>query len=184
MDIWKIGNNLRKFKTLEVKEEFTRISIQLNKCKRENGWKTLELYDTDFEEGTVWGDFSFLYSREYPVVNSEVKEILEASQFSKYFEFLEVTIDDKNDSKHYLVHYLNLVDGLDMNKTKYHDISGGIRIIDSPVFKESIKSSDIFKVRIDEFSAEREVFCNDNFKDFVEEHNLTGIEFKKVQSFN
>lgn len=136
-------------------------------------WKPF-MMEWNFEIFSIKPDISMLGGI-LPVINNRVKKSLLLIGLDDLVEFLPVIVDNE---EYYVINVLYHTEGLLSTRKSKINYSSNKRIIyiDEYVFyKEETKP--IFKVS----QLLTHIFVNDIFKDVIEKHSFTGLEFEKCK---
>ena len=126
------------------------------------------------------------------IVSQRFKDLVE-SQYSGQFDFFASTLKESPQETFYIFVpkvYVKLEDVLDMENSGIEYIGGNkkrglISDINKYKFNEKIKEYHFFKITYGNGIKEcLKMFCDDNFKEFIEQNNLTGLIFTKIFDFD
>ena len=122
------------------------------------------------------------------LASQKAKQLIE-KEYDGLFRFIMTSIDDFPNEEYYIIEpviYLELSEHLDMEKTyiKYvaNDINKGIFEIRNYCFMEEIRNHHFFRFMYNNGTRyiPQTRYCDDEFKEFVEKNNITGLKFKKA----
>ncbi len=170
MKIWILDCDVNKYENLKWREEFNLSVIQSFNGQKINNWNPIKverMYNREFSNTPG-------FSPHIPVFDEKAKNALKNILNNKV-EFLP--LDCENNS-FFAVNVINILDCIDYNKSVYKTFSDRKRImrfIKYSFIEKKINAQHIFKI-IDE--PLKRPFVSDEFKNIVEENNLTGFIFK------
>lgn len=194
--VWRLRPNVTAFKSLVdrpnvVFKTGSLLPEQCNPFPRAVGTRQLETWEplrvwydpTEFEEGLGMANFPS-WSAATVVCDVKAKEIVreliedhvELLPLAYYPSFEEKAIH----SNYYAINVLQILDCLDFERSEFTRFksTGGIRSIVKYEFRANcIGGIPIFKLPI--LNSIR-TFVTDEFKQLVEDNNLTGLKFRKV----
>ena len=175
LDFITLFSNENEDKLSEILPDKT---VFYNKDRGRRGYRKLRPADI------MKGDVTML-------VNEKSKCLIE-NKYSEFFRFFSIILEDLPNEKYYIIIplvYLELSDYLDMENTeiKYlsDDKSKGIYKIRRYVFLEKTKGHHLFRLMYNNGKSRMFIdwYCDDEFKDFIEENNITGLKFTKIFEF-
>ncbi len=168
-----------KFVNEEDKKLFMKNNLGQPKRIRKE-WPNVELTRVD---GRIPGDFIFVNSGRGLFLNEKALTLL-----SKYFENCEMLDIYVDETRHYYINVLELVDCLDKENSDYDDDDFEeyeyLMIDKFALLKENLEDKNIFRVKLDSFwegaEPQMDVFVSERFKQTVEEAGLNGFKFVEV----
>lgn len=173
MKIWHLNFELDEYDNLMPEKAFTADEIQsFDGRKMKENWMPLPVKRMEPEKNLPLSDapgftIPVFSGRALEVLRPLIKDSIEELEF----EFEE--------AEYYGINVTTVLDVIDYEKSEYRTYRDGKRIMvfEKYAFKEcdELKEHNIFKI-VDE--PRRWAFVSDNFKQTVEENNLTGFKFK------
>ncbi|MCY4021359.1 MAG: hypothetical protein OXG39_18270 [Chloroflexi bacterium] len=110
------------------------------------------------------------------VCNTEVRDLVD-ELLADYVEFLPLTFPDSADTEYYAINVLSILDCLDNEQSEF-SYYGPLKKINKYAFKtDCVSGVPMFRLPI---QRSVNLFVDDEFKQLVEDNNLTGLEFRKV----
>ena len=172
MKIWKIkldANNFKSFCYIN-KDDFKKVNLQGISIK--NSWTNIHVCIDNIQKKLQTPDIFNLLTK--TVINKRAFEELRNILENKV-ELLPVIYQHE---EYYLMNVLNVLDCLDMDKSKVIMLSENkIMFIDKYYFKyDIIKNEDIFLV----MQHRIEILISDRLKNKIESRNLKGLQFEEV----
>ena len=122
------------------------------------------------------------YNNRYFIVDNKTKEMI-ASAFGEYIQFLEAVNEEDLSAKYFLLYPVRSLDALDIDKSECRFMDEEklyISTIYKHIFKNDIEYYPVFKLRRKEVVNKSHVYATDEFKNFIEENNITGFDFVEV----
>lgn len=122
------------------------------------------------------------------IVNEKFK-IASENKYSGLFKFYPIKLIDNPNEKYYILvpnTYLDMNEILDMNSTifRYRDEKRVMSEILKYSFNSKVIGHHFFRMCYNERKFSITKYCDDEFKEFIEKNNITGLKFIKVFEFN
>ena len=183
MVIWHVRTSW-EYKALGYDEEHYVRSIMAYERGKLSRWTPVSVgYSTE-----VYNDTDERHERipNFPGLSScitcdeKAKSILD-ELIHDHADFLPLTSHTITDKQFYILHFKTILDCLDNERSEFARLQAGyIMGIRRHVFKsDCIGDTPIFRLPI-AGSPPGRPYVNDKFKQLVEDHHLTGLEFRKV----
>lgn len=180
MATWIITRDTSRYRTLILSDtkKLKVLSMLKKPTEVKTDWRPLEVeYSVDeYEKNELIGDFPGLYY--YPALSEKGIETL-SPLIASQTEFLPLKC---NGVAYYIVHIINVVTCLDHAQSEivYHRKKNIPIGVEKYFFDcEQLREQHIFRLQEDRLV---NVFVSDKFKSLVEEHNLKGFVFEKIDS--
>ncbi|MBQ7004627.1 MAG: hypothetical protein IJN11_01595 [Oscillospiraceae bacterium] len=175
MKIWQLYFDVENYDNLMPIKSFTADEIQsFNGTPRKDNWSPLSVKRMEPERQLPLSDAPGFT---IPVFSKNAVELL-CPLISNSAEVLPLDFTEK---EYYGINVLSILDVIDYTKSKYRLFSDGKRIMAFQKYSfrecEELEKYHIFKI-IDEPT--RRAFVSDEFKQTVENSNLTGFIFKLI----
>ncbi|GEM_PF-2364061 len=181
--VWLLQVDTKNYKYLGTRNERVDIIPILDGSSRLDDWKPLNVrfdpYDFDNEKNIP----NFISLSGFPVCDSKTKVIIQEVVGSS-IEFLPLvyyTDEDtiNTETIYYIINPVEIVDCLDHNNSEFQYLKSGTisKILKYSFEPDCTNNTTIFKLKEQRRSG---IYVNDDFKQIVEENNLTGLKFKKV----
>lgn len=129
----------------------------------------------EFDENLGFANFPALHGSR-PLCDAKARDIMQPL-IGEYVDFLPLASPTISDSEYWLIHPIKVLDCLDYKRTEYK-YYGRTKFVLQHAFKEScVEGIPIFVLPIQN---SHKIFVNDDFKNMVDKHGLTGLEIKPV----
>lgn len=145
---------------LEVKKEFEGVEIER-------------------VDGTKRCDFPKLWYASKTLLCSQKAKFVLQDLIGNDVEFIHTTCAEE---ELYIIHTLCYKNSVDHDASKIRSLSSGLEVeyLSYSFIEERIENANIFKVFLNNRTYSTEIFVTSEFKNVVEQHGLTGIEFVEV----
>lgn len=172
MDIWRLHFELDQFDNLRPDKNWSPDEIQqFDGRKILERWTPLKLVRLEPEKGLSLSDAPGFYSH-LPVINGRAKNVL-GKLFAGVAEVLPATNDE---GEFWIINVTNVLDCVDYSNaivTRFR--SGRVMMFDKYAFlADKVKQQHVFKIIEEPLSCP---FVSDDFKETVEQNQLTGFRF-------
>lgn len=188
--IWVLRHNVTDFNILSLQHETSGAFPRNDGVPELETWEPQQVWyhPLDFQEDKAVANFP-RWSATSPVCDAETRKII-SELIDDNVEFLPLIFHKGAHPKsftttasygeYYAINILTTLDCLDYDRSEftYFKSTGGIRGIRKRVFKpDCIGDTPIFKLPI---LNRVTTYVTDEFKQLVEDNNLTGLKFRKV----
>lgn len=194
MNIWKVDPDVSNYRasTIIETEEMDILSfghMMWRKIEEIILPDSISFQFLDDDDNYEIGDIMYT-SMNNRLINKKAKDLIEKS-FKDLFHFIKVKLVDEPEMEWYIILPLAFVDAIDMEKSQYKYFHGTdiISKISTYVFNEKAKQYPFFRLMQPKALDGKDYyhhswrFANDEFKEFIEQNHITGLEFKKVFEF-
>lgn len=174
MKIYLLDKDVDNYRSCFIKNT----SLDKKQLRSFNKGETITINDSAIE-------FYFDQERDYPIGNVFHCWDMNGFLIDEYFYKLFSKMNNSNiqfikfQKNFYLFNNLNVISGLDINKTEFEIIQDIIVGVKRPVFLNQ-KYPSIFQIKLSSGFVIRDYYVTDEFKKFVIDNNIKGFLFKEV----
>ena len=195
MNIWNVNYNVDEYMWCIFREtdsmNFSQFSqLFINEDTLANTLpKDIVLKNKDKKDNSPIADMMACSGTMSGIVSEKVKELFE-KEYSGLFCFFPACLDELPNVKYYILLptvYLVAENVLDMEHTKIKYVGDNIERgiifdIQEYSFTRNVKGHHFFRMAFNNGGKKLYTFryCDDEFKDFIEKNNITGLEFTKI----
>lgn len=118
----------------------------------------------------------------YFIADDKAKVLIQ-SAFGEFIQFLEAVNEEDLSAKYFLLYPVRSLDALDIDKSECRFMDEEKRYISTIykyIFKNDIEYYPVFKLKLKDRVKKVPVYATDEFKNFIEENNITGFNFVEV----
>lgn len=188
MTIWKVEPDVNNYMWILFSETDKMNCLQFSHLLRSNGQRVTLDEEAKFhyqeDNNNKIGDIMRI-SAGYWLASEKAQKLI-SSEYGEIFQFIPTTCENEPDTNYYIMLPLVFCEALDMDKSIYKCYRYGniISSISQYCFNEEAYKYPFFLLKQgDYYHYGGGFYSNDEFKDFIEKNNITGLKFTKIFEF-